>query len=198
MAKREKKTPETPSMEVAEVPASTGDWPPPLSSNRVEIGEVDGQAAVTLQFRDDNSLGSHNRDFLEGLGRQVMSATTSGGELSEEDANFVLSVIEGIEPQDQVETMLAAQMATVHMATMTFARRLANVDCIEQQDSAERAFNKLTRTFAAQLEALKRYRTGGQQTVTVEHVTVNGGGQAIVGPVTHGEGVGRKNGRATA
>jgi hypothetical protein len=47
-----------------------------------------------------------------------------------------------------------------------------------QQDSAERAFNKLARTFAAQVEALKRYRSGGEQTVRVEHVTVNEGGQA--------------------
>ena len=70
---------------------------------------------------------------------------------------------------------------------MTFARRLANADTLEQRDSAERTFNKLTRTFAAQVEALKRYRTGGEQKVTVEHVTVNSGGQAIVGNVTHGK-----------
>src|ERR1700730_15849925 len=82
--------------------------------------------------------------------------------------------------------MLAAQMAAVHNATMTFARRLAHVDNIPQQDSAERAFNKLARTFAAQVEALKRYRSGGEQTVQVEHVTVNEGGQAIVGNVSHG------------
>jgi hypothetical protein len=79
--------------------------------------------------------------------------------------------------------MLAAQMAAVHNATMILARRLNHVDNIPQQDSAERAFNKLARTFAAQVEALKRYRTGGQQKVTVEHVTVNAGGQAIVGNV---------------
>jgi hypothetical protein len=82
--------------------------------------------------------------------------------------------------------MLAAQMAAVHNATMTFARRLVHVDNIPQQDSAERAFNKLARTFVSQVEALKRYRTGGEQTVRVEHVTVNEGGQAIVGNVTHG------------
>ncbi len=56
---------------------------------------------------------------------------------------------------------------------------LAHVDNIPQQDSAERAFNKLARTFSAQVEALKRYRTGGEQKVTVEHVTVNEGGQAV-------------------
>jgi hypothetical protein len=82
--------------------------------------------------------------------------------------------------------MLAAQMAAVHLATMALARQLARVENIPQQDSAERAFNKLARTFATQVEALKRYRTGGQQKVTVEHVTVNEGGQAIVGNVTHG------------
>jgi hypothetical protein len=93
-------------------------------------------------------------------------------------------MIRAVEPRDEVEAMLAAQMAAIHMATMTFARRLNHVDNIAQQDSAERAFNKLARTFAVQMEALKRYRTGGEQRVTVQHVTVNEGGQAIVGSVS--------------
>ena len=66
------------------------------------------------------------------------------------------------------------------------AHRLAHVENINQQDSAERAFNKLARTYVAQVEALKRYRSAGDQTVRVEHVTVNEGGQAIVGNVTTG------------
>jgi hypothetical protein len=33
------------------------------------------------------------------------------------------------------------------------------------------------------MEALKRYRSGGEQKVTVHHVSVNEGGQAIVGNV---------------
>ena len=98
----------------------------------------------------------------------------------------MLSMVKGVQPRDQIEAMLAAQMAAVHKATMTFARRLNNVDNIPPQDSAERAFNKLARTFAAQVEALKRYRSAGDQTVRVEHVTVNEGGQAIVGNVSTG------------
>ena len=98
----------------------------------------------------------------------------------------MLAMVRGIGPKDEIEAMMAAQMAAVHMTTMTFARRLAHVDNIPQQDSAERAFNKLARTFAVQVEALKRYRTGGEQKVTVQHVTVNEGGQAIVGSVSPG------------
>jgi hypothetical protein len=74
-------------------------------------------------------------------------------------------------------------MAVTHMATMEFAFRLARAKNMEQCDSAERAYNKLARTFVAQMEALKRYRAGVEQKVTVQHVSVNDGGQAIVGDV---------------
>ncbi|WP_300246595.1 hypothetical protein [Antarcticimicrobium sp.] len=89
-------------------------------------------------------------------------------------------------PEDAAETLLLAQMAAIHQATMMMARRLKHVENIPQQDAAERALNKLGRTFAAQMDTLKRYRTKGQQTVRVERVTVNEGGQAIVGDVRHG------------
>jgi hypothetical protein len=77
---------------------------------------------------------------------QLANASSHDQELDERGLNFMLSVIKGIEPRDQLESMLAAQMAAVHVASMTFARRLGSVGNIPQQDSAERAFNKLTRT----------------------------------------------------
>ena len=144
------------------------------------------------------ALGTTELDFLNGLLKQLANTGSQGKSVDESGLNFMLAVVKGIEPEDQVESMLAAQMAAVHMATMTFARRLAHVETLPQQDSAERAFNKLARTFAAQVEALKRYRTGGEQKVTVEHVHVHRGGQAIVGNVAHGPGGGRagKNSKA--
>jgi hypothetical protein len=45
---------------------------------------------------------------------------------------------------------------------------------IPQQDSAVRAFNKLARTFAAQVETLKRYRGGGEQTMPRGVATARG------------------------
>jgi hypothetical protein len=141
------------------------------------------------------AIGTADLDFFDGLTLQLVNASNGQGS-PQQGFNFMLSVIKGIEPRDEIETMLAAQMAAVHMASMTFARRLASVENIPQQDSAERAFNKLTRTFAAQVEALKRYRSGGEQTVTVQHVHVAEGGQAIVGNVntpTPGVGVREKS-----
>ena len=114
---------------------------------------------------------------------QLINVGSPGKETDEAGTNFTLSIVKGIEPRDQIEAMLAAQMAAVHMASMTFARRFASVENIPQQDSAERAFNKLTRTFAAQMAALKEYRSKGEQKMTVQHVHVAEGGQAIVGNV---------------
>ena len=137
------------------------------------------------------ALGTADPDFMCGLLQQLANVGTKGRRVDEQGLNFMLSIVKGIEPRDEVEAMLAAQMAAAHNATMIFARRL-NAQSLAQQDSAERAFNRVARTFAVQVEALKRYRSGGEQTVRVEHVTVNEGGQAIVGNVAHRGGAERK------
>lgn len=131
------------------------------------------------------AVAASDPDFLTGLVSQLAKA--GGGEVDEQRLNFMLSVVKDIKPRDQIEAMLAAQMAAVHTATMQFARNLAEAEYLDLRDSAERTFNKLTRTFVTQMEALKRYRTGGEQTVTVQHVNVSEGGQAIVGNVTQGK-----------
>ena len=158
-----------------------------------ERAAVDGNLAKKKEKLPPPVLGTTDSDFLFGLLYQLSDAGSKNGEVHDVAVNFMVSVVKGVEPKDQVEAMLAAQMAAVHMQAMTFSRKLTNAEYLSQQDSAERAFNKLTRTFAAQVEALKRYRTGGQQKVTVEHVTVNEGGQAIVGNVAQGgRGSGKK------
>jgi hypothetical protein len=85
-----------------------------------------------------------------------------------------------MKPRDQIEAMLLTQMAGVYMATTRFTQRLAGAENIPQQDFAERALNRLARTFVAQTEAFKRYRSGGEQNVTVQNVSV----RAILGNVT--------------
>ncbi|HEV2899390.1 MAG TPA: hypothetical protein VGX71_16460 [Pseudaminobacter sp.] len=157
------------------------------------IAKVDGNN-VSIYSDAGSQLGISDPNLSEGLLKQLIyAACQDGGKPDEANINLVGAIVAGIEPDGPIEALLAAQMAAVHMAMMTFAKRLTHVKNIPQQDSAERAFNKLARTFAAQVEALKKYRTGGQQHVTVKHVTVNEGGQAIVGNVSHGgQGDGKK------
>lgn len=155
---------------------------------RIGFDCEDVQVATLLQMAD---MGTIEADFHNGLVGQIASLGAHKRTVDSANSNFVMAVVRSVKPRDELEAMLAVQMGAVHAATMTMARRLNHVETLPQQDSAERALNKLARTFATQMEALKRYRTGGQQRVTVEHVTVNSGGQAIVGAVETGGG-GRK------
>jgi hypothetical protein len=154
------------------------------STLRVTVSEQAGVPHYNVDIRLMEAVGAKDLDFMDGILHQLGDVVRHGAVVDEGALNFMLSVIKSVKPRDQMECMLAVQMAAVHMASMTFARRLAHVGDIPQQDSAERAFNKLTRTFTTQMEAFKRYRTGGEQKVTVQHVSVSEGGQAIVGNVT--------------
>jgi hypothetical protein len=152
-------------------------------STSLSLDHVDHAVGFELL---QEALGTADPVFAQGLINQLAKLSSSDGLVSGHDLNFIVSIIKALKPTDELEAMLAAQMAGIHLATMTFAGRLAHhADTISLQDSAERALNKLTRTFVMQMEALKRYRTGGEQKVTVQHVSVSDGGQAIVGNVTH-------------
>lgn len=153
--------------------------------NLLEIEHQDNQIGY---LRLMENCGTGDLKFFAPLLNQLASATGKGQDICENDLNFALSVIGDVKPKDQLEAMLAAQMACVHIASMTFARRLAHTETISQQDSAQKGYTKLLRTFTNQMEALRKYRNGGQQTVTVQHVQVNEGGQAIVGNVDRGGG----------
>ncbi len=130
------------------------------------------------------AMGSADEAFVGGLLRQLDFASRRNGCKDVKELDFMLSVIKDIQPKDEIESMLAAHMAVIHTMIMRYAVRLEKAELLPQQDSAERALNKLARTFAIQTETLKRYRTGGEQKVTVQHVSVQDGGQAIVGNVT--------------
>jgi len=92
-----------------------------------------------------------------------------------------LQLLHDIAPKDAFEGMLATQLIATHMAAMD-----CYVHVNKTNDRATHAYhlnqvNKLSPTFLALLEALNRHRGKGQQKVTVEHVHVHQGGQAIVG-----------------
>jgi hypothetical protein len=80
--------------------------------------------------------------------------------------------------------MMAAQLIASHSAAMECYRRaMIGEQTFEgRRDNLNQA-NKLSRSFSILLDALNRHRGKGQQKVTVEHVHVHAGGQAMVGAI---------------
>jgi hypothetical protein len=120
-----------------------------------------------------NAFGITNLDLAERLTAQIINTThlaPSTEPVSAETLNAALAAVTGIAPRDEAEAMLAAQMVGVHWLAMDLLRK-AN-DRARLNDAGNMAV-KLLRTYTAQLEALKRYRSAGEQRVVVQHQHVN-------------------------
>ena len=92
--------------------------------------------------------------------------------------------LKGIAPKDQIEGMLATQMIATHHAALDDFAIAAQSETMDIRAAALSSATKLTRTYAAQMEALNRYRGKVQQKMTVEHVHINSNVQAIIGNIT--------------
>ena len=77
--------------------------------------------------------------------------------------------------------MLAIQMLGNHLlASKTIYRaNLSNQNFEAVSENINRA-TKLSRTFMAQMEGLKKYRNKDGQKIKVEHVNINDGGKAVI------------------
>ena len=85
-----------------------------------------------------------------------------------------------IGPQDGVEAMLAVQMTATHAVAMQMLQRAAREQpSFEVYDSIVNRATKLLRTYTMQVEALKRYRSAGEQRVVVQHVNVTADQAAV-------------------
>ncbi|KIN71002.1 hypothetical protein Z945_3467 [Sulfitobacter noctilucae] len=95
-----------------------------------------------------------------------------------------VAALEEVAPRDVLEGMMVAQMIAAHNAAMEcYGRAMIGDQTFEGRHSNLNQANKLSRTSAALLDALNKHRGKGQQKVTVEHVHVHAGGQAVVGTI---------------
>lgn len=99
---------------------------------------------------------------------------------------------ESIGAANSLEKMLAHQLVLAHEGAMRFmGRALGSNSAGREADSVEacRLANtsaRLMTSFQDGLLTLQRLRTGGAQTVTVSHVNVQPGAQAVIGNVQTG------------
>ncbi|HZL70400.1 MAG TPA: hypothetical protein VFC29_24065 [Candidatus Limnocylindrales bacterium] len=149
-----------------------------------------------FRVRLADALGTASAEFVESSLHQLIQAVShcdmpEGG--SEMELNAALALIESIRPTNEVQAALGLQMAATHRLAMVMMGQLRRNMTRSNATVYGGLATKLLRAFAAQFEVLDRLRRGGQQTVRVEHVTVQAGGQAIVGHVETTGGGGLKS-----
>jgi len=132
------------------------------------------------------TFGTTDQNALDLFINQILQIAGHDRKNLAEALNQTMPLLLAIRPENEVETMLAAQMIGIHTMSMTMMRRaMSSRQTDEGVNSNVNRVTKLSRTFISLLDALNKHRGKGKQKITVEHVTVNEGGQAIVGTVEH-------------
>jgi len=130
------------------------------------------------------SQSDHWNNTLANQAVQALWVKNSSAEERDKQLSATVAALMGIAPKDELEGMMAAQLVAAHNAAMECYRRaMIGEQSFEGRRENLTQANKLSRTYAAMVEALNRHRGKGQQKVTVEHVHVHAGGQAVVGMV---------------
>ncbi|MFZ1425474.1 MAG: hypothetical protein WAS21_01745 [Geminicoccaceae bacterium] len=146
---------------------------------------------IKEHWSDRKELGGSKSSYVACYAANQVLGTVWRGDNEDADAKEIrdsatLQRLSDIGPRDVIEAMLAAQMVATHEAAMECFRRasLAN-QSFAGRELGLKYGDRLVRSFATLTDALNRYRgKGSQQVVRVEHVTVQSGGQAIVGAVS--------------
>ncbi len=163
---------------------------------------VEQKSDKPVLVKNEKSKEQEIKELLDAMGEAL---TSNSGGLSDKfgwmvyeqlskscykDTNIFEAVkhicieLKGIAPKDQIEGMLATQMIATHHAALDDFAIAAQSETMDIRAAALSSATKLTRTYAAQMEALNRYRGKGQQKMTVEHVHINSNVQAIIGNIT--------------
>ena len=158
------------------------------------IKAVDGGIAVEASA-EDYSLDEVQKSLVgvsgdEAFNKLLNQATsTAKGDTPDDKLNSIMPLLLDIAPKDSLEGMLAVQMLATHNMAMEMAgRAMYSEQTVDGVDMNINRSTKLMRTFTTQLETLQKYRNKGKQTIQVQHVTVNDGGQAVVGNIAGREG----------
>jgi len=170
---------------------------PLISKNKdgqLTISEV-GFGKIARTFLGSNASSFPNLESSAGLESALLGQVSGAVPYAEGKPqavaalNFALDAVAALEPRDGLEVMLCSQLVALHSQSMELMRRgMLPEQSSDGVDSSVNRATRLLRTFATLAECLRTYRGGGQQKVTVEHVTVQAGGQAIVGTVNRGGG----------
>jgi hypothetical protein len=105
---------------------------------------------------------------------------------SAEGMNVIVQALHDFQPTNAIESRLVAQITVLNSCGMNYLSRAEGNKNPNHFQMYVNLATKLLRLSNETLAALDKHRRGGEQRVTVQHVNVENGGQAIVGNVQTG------------
>lgn len=163
----------------------------PAKPGRVQVKPTEQGIAVHLP--DDRSAHTGCQSEAGADAVVMLALTPVRGctpQVAAASANETMALMAELNPGDGIEGILVSQMVSVHrMAMECVAQANDNIRHEGIRDVLVNRSIKLMRLFTQQVEALDKHRRGGAQRMTIEHIHVHPGAQAVVGQI------GGKNGK---
>jgi hypothetical protein len=150
---------------------------------------------VNIQEWLCNATGIKSREVAHHIYLQMSAMKVWGADLPHaQQIHTTLQMIAELKPANATEALLAVQMFSVHEAALVFLNRATHQDQSEEvSDMNALRSARLMRLFREQLEAMMKLKgRASQQKVTVEHVHVHAGAQAVVGVLKAPKGEGER------
>lgn len=131
------------------------------------------------------ALGSSSIAFLEACLHRLLGACTTPGDVmpSSTSVSAALAMIEAMQPDNELQAALAVDAACLHAAATNILSRIRSHDGERRLTYAANAATKLERAFHSAVEVFYKVKRGNVQTIRVEKLVVESGGQAMVGQV---------------
>ncbi len=101
-------------------------------------------------------------------------------------AAMALDAAASVGAENSLEKMLAHQLAVAHKAALEITDKATLMQNVTEKVRMLNLACRMMETFQKGLLTIQKLRTGGEQTINVQHVHVSAGGQAIVGGVKMG------------
>ena len=152
-----------------------------LRRRRIAIDHPDPRAGERLLAE---AIGAVDRDALHGLLSQLVKASVVARGRTRAISPSWSRCSRASRRRIRSRPCWRRRWSPFTSLSMRCACRLALTDDVPQQESLTRALTRLARTYTAQMEALSRYRSNGTCAITVQNLSVQDGGKAVVGHFT--------------
>ena len=148
-----------------------------VSSSSRGITQPPGSSESPSEWQEKlkNAVGTTDTE----IARYTVKALSLGIQGKDEAAlNALLAQVQEMEPRNAVERCLLIQMMLVSHKAISALGKSSSIFGNGEEDAASAM--RFMRLYLQQVEAFRKLRGGGQQTITINHVSAN---QAVVGDV---------------
>lgn len=140
------------------------------AGDAIKIATQNGESAYEQLERLKCQLNVATPELATYL-TQVIASCQPGTKL--EDLNGIVAALGEIQPKDPLETLLVIQMFMANRRAGIAIKESCKAMLPEDQERQVAIATRLMRLFTQQMETLRKYRNGNNQTINVNYINAN-------------------------